>query len=141
MSIYDQVWAVPGANFIIDRIHPETGLTLCFQRDEASVLAEYPTAVRMSADDWTTAQAERQHTPITWEPSTAEQYDEMLGCLPPAYWAGGAFLVGEPSDHDYNNGRPRFQAYWHRHGAYLSSSRPVTIAEMKAELNQKGIAR
>jgi hypothetical protein len=41
---------------------------------------------------------------------TEEKYDEMLGVLPPAYWNGNLFLVGEPSDHN-EYGLARFDAY------------------------------
>jgi hypothetical protein len=35
----------------------------------------------------------------TWQSCTEETFWEMLGCVPPAYHAGGAFLVGEPYSH------------------------------------------
>jgi len=35
----------------------------------------------------------------TWKNTTEERYDEMLCVLPPEYWKGGAFLVGEATNH------------------------------------------
>jgi len=36
---------------------------------------------------------------MKWKEVDEERYDEMLGCLPPAYWIAKGFLVGEPFDH------------------------------------------
>jgi hypothetical protein len=38
-------------------------------------------------------------TTTTWEPCTEERFWEQLGCVPPAYQLGGAFLMGEPYTH------------------------------------------
>ena len=35
----------------------------------------------------------------TWESCTEERFWEQLGCLPPSYQSGGAFLMGEPYTH------------------------------------------
>ncbi len=80
---------------------------------------------------------------ITWTRTTAARYDEMLNILPPAAWIGGAFLVGEPVDGDPITGAARFDAYWQRYGPgldavdhpiYYVTTRPITIAELRAEL-------
>jgi hypothetical protein len=129
-----EVWAIPGEHHIIDTIHPATGLTSINGDDEAGVTRRYPSAVRMTMEAWLAWKAAQQHTPITWEPTDKETYHEMLEVLPPALWIGGAFLVGEPMDHDATTGRPRFQGYWHRNGIYLVASRPMTCAELRKEV-------
>lgn len=133
---FTEVWAVPGANHIIDTINPITGLTSVYGKDAHAVLTENPNAVRMTWEVWRTAAAERQQTPITWQRTTARKYQEMLEVLPPAYWSGGAFLVGEPYDHDFATGAPRFQAYVQRGDYYFVASRPLTLKELKAELGR-----
>lgn len=135
-GLYDdvEVYAVPGHNNIIDTINHQTGLSRFSGQTQAEVMAREPAAVRMTWEAWKAAVSARQRTPITWEPSTAEQYDEMLNVLPPAMWVGGAFLVGEPMDHDVMDGQPRFSAYWQRASGYYVASRPLTRAELRAEL-------
>ena len=130
----NELYAVPGARNIIDMINPHTGRTCINGDTEDQVRAREPQAVRMTLDAWQDEQKARQRTPIVWEDTTATQYNEMLNVLPPAAWIDGAFLVGEPTDHDYNNGQPRFAAYWYRFGCYLVASRPITIKELRAEL-------
>lgn len=133
-----ELYAIPGENHIIDTINPVTGLTRYYERDEAAVVAKYPGAKRYTWIEWQTNASARQRSPITWHPTDHDTYRRMLECLPPELWTGGAFLVGEPSDHDIWSGAPRFAAYWHRNGVYLYASRPLTRAELRAELNQKG---
>ena len=126
-------YAVPGAGTLIDGINPATGLTWVYKKSHAEVLAEDPGAIRVSLEDWCQEKATRQRTPIRWDLSTREQFDAMLGCLPPIDWTPHGFLVGEPSDHDAGDGRPRFQAYRTRVVAgaaqYYCSSRPMTRQE------------
>jgi len=130
---FTEVYAVPGKQNIIDNINPVTGLTQCYGETEAELQARYPGAVRMLWEDWQRDASARQHTPIVWEPSTAEQYHDMLNILPPAMWIGGAFLVGEPMDHDLSTGEPRFTAYLStRANAFFVASRPLTRAELRA---------
>lgn len=133
---FAEVWAVPGENHIIDTIHPDTGLTSVYGKDAAAVLADNPGAVRMTWEAWRTEAAKRQQTPIRWERTTERKYQEMLEILPPAYWSGGAFLVGEPYDHDFATGAPRFQAYVQRGGWFYVASRPLTVKELKAEVGR-----
>lgn len=125
-------WAVPGADHIIDVIHPRTGLTWCLGKSAADVHAQAPRAERMTIEAWTAAKAARQRTPIVWEPSTRQQYIDMLEVLPPIDWNGGDFLVGEASDHDAGTGQPRYQAYRQRGDQYFASSRAITRAELRA---------
>ncbi len=131
MSDFTHCYAVPGANSIIDGINPETGLTFVYGKSEADIKAEAPDAVKMTWDEWQAAAIARQQTELRWVEATERQYNDMLNVLPPAFWSGSLFLVGEPTDHCHQTGRPRFQAY--RRG-YLpqASSRPITIAEAKA---------
>lgn len=134
-----ECYAIPGESHIIDTIDPTTGLTRYFQRDEAAVVAQYPGAKRYGLADWQTEAGTRQRSPITWHPTDKKTYRDMLEVLPPAMWSGGAFLVGEASDHDILTGRPRFQAYEHRpDNTYWVASRPLTRGELRAHLNRKG---
>ena len=130
-------YAVPGEGHIIDVIDPTTGLTVHYGKDQAAVLAEYPTARRQTVKAWTHAHMILQRTPIIWDSTTAEQYQRMLECLPPADWFGGGFLVGEPDDHDVGNGCARFQAYRCTGTAYSRASRPLTRAEFRAEMDRQ----
>lgn len=134
MSDCEECYAVPGADNIIDVIRPDNGLTWCFGSTEAEIKAREPQAVRMPFAEFLKAKAERQQTPIKWTRTTERKYQEMLEILPPAYWSGGAFLVGEPWDHCAATGAPRFAAYVARGGRYYTASRPLTIAELKAQL-------
>ena len=42
---------------------------------------------------------------------TIEEYENMLGALPPRAMTSNAFLVGEPHDHD-RQGFPRYSLYF-----------------------------
>jgi hypothetical protein len=136
-----EVYAIPGHHNIIDGINPDTGLT-CVNGDTAEqVAAREPLAVRMTWEAWRAEQIARQQTPIAWQPSTRAQYHEMLNVLPPALWIGGAFLVGEPMDHSHATGAPRFTAYKQTGSSedfarYWVASRPLTVAEFRAELGR-----
>jgi hypothetical protein len=127
-----ECWAVPGADSMIDTINSD-GLTTCFGKDEATVKAQEPRAQRMLVKDFCAAKAARQRTPVEWRETTAEQYEEMLNVLPPAYFIGPWFLVGEPSDHDALSGEPRFQGYRYADVPvrYFTTSRPVTRREFE----------
>lgn len=135
LTDFTELYAVPGENHIIDGINPQTGLTFINGDDESAVLARHPNAQRMTWDAWQAERAERQHTPILWDKTTAEHYEEMLCVLPPLEWNKGAFLVGEPDDHDITNGQPRYRAYRKLHGEYYVSSRPMTRAELREIIN------
>jgi hypothetical protein len=126
-----ECWAVPGANTLIDMIHPDTGRTMIYAHDAAAVQAKNPGAVRMTYDAWAAAKAARQQTPVTWAPITAETYEEQLGCLPPIAYTGWAYLVGEPYDHCVTTGHPRYIGNRRRGNHYEQTSRPVTVREWK----------
>jgi hypothetical protein len=68
----------------------------------------------------------------TWIESTEERYWYALECLPPAYRAGGGFLLGEAYDHNAI-GEPRYRAYVEApEGTFRESVAPMTVAEFKA---------
>lgn len=123
-------FAVPGEHNIIDMAHPVTGLSIHWGQNLEQIQKRHPGARLYAWDEWKAEKFERQNTPLVWTEITQEQYDEWLCCLPPAKWEQGkGFLVGEPSDHCVNTGKPRFQACLHKHGKYLASSRPLTVKE------------
>ena len=125
------VVAVPGHNQAVDIIHPITGRMIYGGKTVAECIADNPGAVVMTFDELTSQIAERQHTPIVWEPSTYEAFDYGLNVLPPAIWIRGGFMVGEPCDHDAETGQPRFQAFRERGDIYERASRPMTRAEFR----------
>ena len=132
-------FAVPGSDNIIDVLHPATGLTVCYGKTLDQVREErpeYAKAERMTVEEFCCQKAMRQHAPITWAPTTAERFDEMLGVLPPAAGCNGfrAFLVGEPWDHDAETGEPRFQGFRMRGDKHEVASRPMTRREFKREM-------
>jgi len=122
-------YAVPGDDYIIDYINPATGLTVYYAKNLEQVQAEHPGAVLMTVDEFCEAKAIRQHSPITWQPVTEDQYYEMLEVLPPAYMGNGVFLVGEAWDYDASNGHSRYAAYRRRGEVFETASRPMTIRE------------
>ena len=123
---------------VIDLLRPD-GLTVYYGRTLAETREKYPDAEQMTLDDFMAWKIEKQHTPVTWEETTQEQYDEMLCCLPPEMYSSVGFLAGEPTDHDASNGLPRFQAYLRAHGRYYASSRPMTRKEFSMPHKLDGI--
>lgn len=120
---------------MIDLIHPDTGLTVCFSKTLEQVQKEYPDAEVMTVDAFCQWKAEQQHAPIAWNATTEEEYNNMLNCLPPALWLGRAFLMGEPWDHDASNGQPRFAAYRVLNdGTCQVASRPMTRTEFRTAI-------
>lgn len=136
-----KLYAVPGHHNVIDTIVDATGLTSINGETFEQVRERYPLAQLYTWEEWRAVQMERQHTPIEWELSTFERYREMLEILPPAFWRRGLFLVGEPMDHDYGTGQPRYSAYWQRGDRYLTASRPITIAEAESIVQTQSIDR
>jgi len=128
----EEVYAEPGQGHIIDGIDPVTGLTCVNGHNEAEILSRYPLAKRLPWGAWQQAAAARQQTPLVWLPCTETLYRDALEVLPPIEWRNGAFCVGEPSDHCYATGRPRYQAYRQTNDKYFHSSRPVTVQELRA---------
>lgn len=135
-----ECFAVPESDIMIDVLHPVTGLTVCFGKTLEQVRAErpeYANAERMTVDEFCRQKAARQHTPITWAPTTEDRFLEMLEVLPPAAGASlhyQAFLVGEPWDHDAETGEPRFQGFRMRGDVYEVASRPMTRREFAKEV-------
>jgi hypothetical protein len=77
----------------------------------------------------------------TWEPCTEETFWEMLGCVPPEYQKGNAFLVGEPYSHRRckisGEFMPTFQGYREFSCAnFETTSEPVTRPEFFILLKQ-----
>jgi hypothetical protein len=134
MSDCERCFASKARGTIIDVLRPATGLTACYGKTLAQIRDECPDATEMSIDEFCAWKSSQQRTPITWEPTTAERFDEMLGVLPPAAMRDNGFLVGEPWDHDALNGQPRFSAYRKRGDVYEVSNRPMTRAEFRAEM-------
>lgn len=72
---------------------------------------------------------------MDWKEVDEARYDEMLGILPPAYWDGKGFLVGEPFDHrtckisGYTT--PTFAAFVSHKGKYYEGPN-MTVAEFRA---------
>lgn len=121
---------------LIDVINPKTGRSWVNGHTLTEIQKRYPAAEEMSMDEYTEILANAQNTTISWEPITESEYDEMLGCLPPAYYGSTGFLVGEPTDHDAKTGMPRFTAYrcYPKLNQYWVSNRPMTIKEFKLEV-------
>ena len=126
---FTHAFAVPGSSSIIDVIHPNTQRSVCYDQTLEQMRGRYPEAQIVALDDWQAERAAAQDSPLTWIETTAEQYDEMLNVLPPAFWRGGLFLVGEPWDHHALTGAPRFAAYRQTGAGYFTSSRPMTRHE------------
>lgn len=122
----------------------ENGLTVCYGRTLEEVRFEYPDAEEMSLDEFCQSKAAKQDTPWLWEDSTEAVYEDMLGVLPPAAMAFGAFLVGEPYDHHATTGQPRFSGFMRDGGGkFFETSRPIRFEEFKqwAEQTNRGQAR
>lgn len=125
-------FAAPGDHYPLDLVHPITGRGVYSGETAEQIAERHPGAVVVELDEWRRQRAAEQDAPVEWLPSTLGSYDEMLGCLPPAYMARGAFLVGEPFDHHAVSGQPRFEAYRRIGGEFFVSSRPMTRAELRA---------
>ena len=134
MSDCEGCFASKERSTIIDTINPMTGLSWCYGKTLAKCREEYPDAEEMSVDEFCAWKAAQQRTPIKWTPTTATRFHDMLGCLPPALVLRGAFLVGEPYDHDAGNGQPRFQGFRQRGDVYEVGSRPMTRDEFRSEM-------
>jgi hypothetical protein len=63
-----------------------------------------------------------------WKRISKARYWDMLECLPPAVMGGGAFMVGEPMNHNAD-GFPTFAGFKKVGEAYFEASEPMTIAE------------
>jgi hypothetical protein len=86
---------------------------------------------------WREGAAAAQRAEVAcWVETDRERYTYALEVLPPAAWDGRSFLVSEPVDHDFTSARARFHGYRERgselHRVYDATSRPVTVAELKA---------
>lgn len=128
------VFAAPGSNSIFDIVLSDdrsaiNGLTLA----EVQARENNPAIVRISFDDWRAQAAARQQSdPLRWLWTDRHTYMRMLEVLPPIAFDGAAFCVGEPYDHCFATGRPRFMGYRMIGDSYQVTSRPVTVAELRA---------
>lgn len=130
ITMTEYVFAVPGANSIIDNV-ADDGRSVIARETLDEIRVRYPGAERVSWPEWQAERARRQDIPITWERVTEQQYNEMRDVLPPLCFTSRGFLVGEPVDHHAGSGRPRFQAYIARLGHYYRSTRPLTVQEYR----------
>lgn len=72
---------------------------------------------------------------IQWNPTTEEKFFDMLCVLPPEIHEKGCFLVGEPKDHQGENGAARFNAFRElKKNVFEEANRPLTIEEFKQEI-------
>ncbi len=73
-----------------------------------------------------------------------EKYYEMLECLPPKRQASNGFLVGEPMDHESEDGSPRFQMYVEKLGGFIKKKTKyyytglATVKDFEMMLMPKG---
>lgn len=128
------VFAVPGENHIIDVVLSD-GLSAIngYSLEQLRERDRNPAIVRISFDDWRAqAVARQQAAPLEWEPTTRERYIDMLEVLPPIAFDGRSFCVGEPSDHCFATGKPRYMGYRQVGEDFQVTSRPVTVAELRA---------
>ncbi len=126
-----EAFAVPGEDYLIDCINPDTGLSCIEGETLEQIRLRYPGAEVVNIDEHCKAKGQKQDSPIEWKEVTEERYWEMLEILPPACQKQRGFLVGEPWDHHAVSGRPRYGAYLERGGKFYESLRPVTITEFE----------
>lgn len=125
-------FAVPGESSIIDTADPVTRLGHWSGENLAQVQIRYPGAQIVFMDEWIAAKAAEQNAPGEWQECTKDRHWEMLEVLPPRIQQGGAFLVGEPMDHNAGTGEARYQAHRELRGGFFVYSRPVTVREFRA---------
>ena len=116
---------------VVDGVYEDTVLTWCYGKTLEQCQEEYPDAEYMRIDDFCILKAEQQRSPIEWEETTEEYYDQVIGDVPPARVIGRDFLTGEPFDHDALSGEPRCQALRVIDGRFYRSSRPMTLSEFE----------
>lgn len=121
---------------VIDFINPNTGLTFYSGETFDQVRARWTNAAITTIDEFSAWQAARQRTPISWNETTEDEFNEMLCILPPADRCQGGFLVGEPGDHYADTGESRYQAYRETvDGRFLRSNRCLSRAEFRVEMD------
>lgn len=67
-------------------------------------------------DDW---RRDRTFSAKAGQMVDAEIYDEMLCCLPPAYWSNGIMQVGEAYSHDMKSGKPVYSTFVETEDGYM----------------------
>ena len=130
---WTKCFAVPGADSIIDLVHPVTGRSQIYGKDLTQIQAEHPGAVVMDFEAHCKEHAARQDAGGEWRETTEAKFHDMLNVLPPAAAVPGYshFMVGEPYDHHAVTGQPRFSAFRQSGGNYFEFSRPMTFREFK----------
>jgi hypothetical protein len=126
-----EAFAEPLASNIIDVINPHTGRGAYSDETLEQVQIRYPSAQRYNLDQWIKDKETRENFSVEWVETTEEAYTWGLECLPPALWADGFLLVGEPSDHHGLGGAARFPAYKRTIGGFFAASRPMTRKETR----------
>lgn len=132
LLVFSHVFAKPGATDIVDAVDPDTSRGLYSGKTIDQLRLSDPTIEVYPFDDWEAKRNEAMNTPIEWQETTEDEYDEMLGAVPPNAMSRLGFLLGEPQDHFGQNGAERCRAYIVRDGKYLKSNRPITRAEFRA---------
>jgi hypothetical protein len=65
-----------------------------------------------------------------WRECSEEDYMYGLECLPPAYWEGSKFMVGEAWTHN-SQGVPTYRAFFQRGDKYFRAEQPMTRSEFR----------
>jgi len=115
---------------IIDTV-TSAGRSMVFGETLDEIRVRYPDAQEMDEGELVTWKSSVQHTPIAWAEISGDKYEEMLCILPPAAQSSAGFLVGEPMDHDFSTGEPRYTAFRQDGTRYYESSRPITRREFR----------
>lgn len=136
MIEFSHVFAEPGANSVVDFVHPSTGLSCINSETLEQIQQRYPKAELVPYEDYMKAKFARQNPPLEWLASNKETAEEQRCCLPPEAYSDdySAFLVGEPWDHCCATGQPRFIAYRKHAGKWQRASRPMTVKEFQKEV-------
>jgi hypothetical protein len=105
-----------------------------------SRLKELVTKCLMNHPNYGQLSADAINASLSVEEVTEARYYEMLNVLPPERMRGGAFLVGEPFNHNAA-GEPRFDYFYQKDGRYyygglLTTREFDTLYE--AELSNRG---
>ena len=81
----------------------------------------------------------------TWNETTQSRYDEMLGVVPPATMTGGAFLMGEAYDFRQcaitKQIAHTYYAFRRQDGKFFEAGTKLTLAEFRAEIQNRGGAQ
>lgn len=109
------------------------GKTIYEKVSAEEALAKDPELRLIPMDQFCSEVGKVQDEPVKWSSIEDDDYYEKMNCLPPALTQSYGFLLGEPQDHHFVSGKPRFAAFL-RLGTgnlarFLRSSRPLTASE------------